>query len=158
MRNNVVFPAPFGPTRPTFSPGFSWNEASTKSTCRPYCLLMRANEIMRAHKGTTVQKGPAGRSSRISVPFRAGSTLPMRRLSTLGFTILVLAAAPEAFGQAVNVSVATDGTLGNGPSATPALSGDGRFVAFVSSASNLVAGDTNAFPDVFLRDRDTDAD
>jgi len=33
-----------------------------------------------------------------------------------------------------------------------------RFVAFVSSASNLVAGDTNGVADVFVRDRDTDRD
>ena len=46
MRKSVVLPAPFGPTRPTFSPGLSWKEASTKRTCRPYCLLMRAKEIM----------------------------------------------------------------------------------------------------------------
>ena len=29
-------PEPFGPTSPTFSPGLSWNEASTKSSCLPY--------------------------------------------------------------------------------------------------------------------------
>src|SRR5262252_7618423 len=46
MRKSVVFPAPFGPTRPTFSPGFSWNEASTNRTCLPYCLLTLENEIM----------------------------------------------------------------------------------------------------------------
>jgi hypothetical protein len=42
----VVLPAPFGPTSPAFSPGFNWNEASTKRTCLPYCLLMLANAIM----------------------------------------------------------------------------------------------------------------
>ena len=46
MRKSVVLPAPFGPTSPTFSPGLSWKEASTKSTCRPYCLLMREKEII----------------------------------------------------------------------------------------------------------------
>lgn len=35
----------------------------------------------------------------------------------------------------------------------PAISGDGRFVAFPSAASNLVAGDTNEAVDVFVRDR-----
>src|SRR5258705_5887625 len=47
IRNSVVLPAPLGPTRPTFSPGLSWKDASTKSTCRPYCLLTREKEIMR---------------------------------------------------------------------------------------------------------------
>jgi hypothetical protein len=34
----------------------------------------------------------------------------------------------------------------------PAISGDGRYVAFVSGATNLVAGDRNRSPDVFLAD------
>jgi Tol biopolymer transport system component len=56
------------------------------------------------------------------------------------------------------VSVASDGMQGNreawflGP---PALSADGRFVAFISEASNLVPGDTNGTPDVFVHDRQT---
>src|SRR5215212_6408233 len=47
MRKRVDLPAPFGPTRPAFSPGLSWNEASTKRTCFPYCLLTLLKEIMR---------------------------------------------------------------------------------------------------------------
>src|SRR6188508_2794227 len=45
IRNSVVLPAPFGPTRPTFSPGLSWNEVSTKRIWRPYCLLTWEREI-----------------------------------------------------------------------------------------------------------------
>src|SRR5512141_866166 len=45
-RKIVVLPAPFGPTRPIFSPSFSWKDASTKRTCRPYCLLMPESAIM----------------------------------------------------------------------------------------------------------------
>lgn len=54
------------------------------------------------------------------------------------------------------VSVATDGTEGNGQSGfvdPPAISADGRFVAFASGASNLVAADGNNFVDMFVRDR-----
>ena len=43
----------------------------------------------------------------------------------------------------------------NGTSSCPAISGDGRWVAFESSASNLVAGDTNGQQDVFVHDRQT---
>ncbi len=53
------------------------------------------------------------------------------------------------------VSVASDGSQGNqisGSDSRPALSSDGRFVGFDSDASNLVAGDTNAFRDIFVRD------
>lgn len=44
---------------------------------------------------------------------------------------------------------------GNGPSTTPVLSDDGRFVAFSSSASDLVENDTNGQPDIFVRDLQT---
>ncbi len=46
IRKSVVLPEPFGPTRPTFSPGLSWNEASTNRTCLPYCLLIPEKAIM----------------------------------------------------------------------------------------------------------------
>jgi hypothetical protein len=39
----------------------------------------------------------------------------------------------------------------NGISSRPQISGDGNFVVFESAASNLVAGDTNATTDVFVR-------
>ena len=52
------------------------------------------------------------------------------------------------------LSVATDGTqtpYGN-TSSTPVISRDGRSVAFLSGAANLVAGDTNNRTDLFVRD------
>ena len=51
------------------------------------------------------------------------------------------------------VSRSSGGTHGNDASMITALSADGRYVAFASSASNLVAGDTNSAWDVFVRDR-----
>lgn len=60
-----------------------------------------------------------------------------------------------------NASVASDGTHANGDAEEPSLSGDGRYVAFQSYASNLVPGDTNARNgiginwDVFVHDRET---
>ena len=56
-------------------------------------------------------------------------------------------------GEITRVSVASDGAQGNGDSGGPAISADGRFVAFYSSASNLVPGDTNGVEDVFVHDR-----
>jgi len=53
------------------------------------------------------------------------------------------------------VSVDSDGSEANGASDAPALSADGRFVAFTSDATNLVAGDTNSVADIFVRDRQT---
>ncbi len=55
------------------------------------------------------------------------------------------------------VSRTAAGGVGNGPSTAPAISDSGRYVAFISAASNLVAGDTNGHPDVFVYDRDTQA-
>jgi Tol biopolymer transport system component len=55
------------------------------------------------------------------------------------------------------VSVAADGREGDGGSFHPSVSGDGRHVAFWSNAANLVPGDTNGWPDVFVRDRATGA-
>ncbi|WP_125730857.1 beta strand repeat-containing protein [Microcystis viridis] len=55
------------------------------------------------------------------------------------------------------VSVASDGTQSSGFSGngSPAISGDGRFLAFVSEANNLVPGDTNSTNDIFVHDRQT---
>lgn len=58
-------------------------------------------------------------------------------------------------GQTSRVSVDSSGTQSNGSSGSPALSNDGRYVAFRSNASNLVAGDTNNKGDVFVHDRQT---
>src|SRR5881409_3649136 len=60
-------------------------------------------------------------------------------------------------GTTERVSVASGGTEGNDASLGPALSADGRFVAFQSDATNLVAGDTNGATDVFVHDRQTGA-
>ena len=53
------------------------------------------------------------------------------------------------------VSVSSAGEAGNAASGAAQVSADGRFVAFRSLASNLVAGDTNGAWDVFLHDRQT---
>ena len=55
-------------------------------------------------------------------------------------------------GTNILVSVNTNGVAGDGPSTDPAISGNGRYVAFTSSADNLVPGDTNKAHDVFIRD------
>src|ERR1039458_3043405 len=50
------------------------------------------------------------------------------------------------------ISVAADGGFANGASTDPVMTPDGTCVAFISAATNLVAGDTNGIPDVFVRD------
>src|SRR5690606_10555311 len=58
-------------------------------------------------------------------------------------------------GTTVRVSAAPDGAPGNGPSREQTISADGRWIAFQSTADNLVPGDTDADADVFLYDRET---
>lgn len=59
----------------------------------------------------------------------------------------------RATGLSRRVSLDSAGVQGNGASDHPSLSADGRLVAFVSEASNLVAGDGNGLADLFLHDR-----
>jgi len=56
-------------------------------------------------------------------------------------------------GATERVSVAGGDTQANGPSESPTLSGDGKFVAFSSVAGNLAAGDSNGKYHIYLRDR-----
>jgi Tol biopolymer transport system component len=78
------------------------------------------------------------------------------RILALGFSVAIGAGMPVwAHGSTERISLGLDGAQGNGPSFEPAISADGRFVAFQSEATNLVPGDSNSAPDVFVRDRRT---
>ena len=87
---------------------------------------------------------------------------PSRRITAVamgaGAGMLLLPAQPALAhppGVTERVSVSSQGTAGDNDSQLAAVSADGRFVAFVSLASTLVAGDTNGTSDVFVRDRIT---
>jgi Tol biopolymer transport system component len=56
-------------------------------------------------------------------------------------------------GQIERISVGLGGTQSNGYSGWPSISDDGRFVAFASESTNLVAGDPNNGRDIYVRDR-----
>jgi Tol biopolymer transport system component len=58
----------------------------------------------------------------------------------------------------VQVSVDSAGTEGNADSGAPSISADGRYVAFESSATNLVPGGSDGSVHIFVHDRDTDGD
>ena len=55
------------------------------------------------------------------------------------------------------ISQSAGGIVGNGQSDQPAISWDGRFVAYRSAASNLVAGASNGFVQIYLFDNQTGA-
>lgn len=79
--------------------------------------------------------------------------IPHSSFLCLAATLLLggLCAAPALAVE--RISVSSNNAQGGSQSRYPAISADGRYVAFVSDATNLVAGDTNGAPDVFLRDR-----
>jgi len=55
-------------------------------------------------------------------------------------------------GVTTRISVSASGEEADGTSSAPRMSADGRYVAFASQATNLVAGDTNDESDVYVRD------
>lgn len=57
-------------------------------------------------------------------------------------------------GTTVRVSVSDNGGDAAGESKNPSISADGRFVAFASTASDIVSGDGNSTWDVFVRNMD----
>lgn len=51
------------------------------------------------------------------------------------------------------LSLDSSGATGNGFSTAAAISEDGQFITFVSTSNDMVPGDTNGLPDIFLFDR-----
>ena len=101
--------------------------------------------------------------------FSGNAGLPSLAISRNGIAIAFTSSAPDLVSGDTNgkvdvfvrnlvtnktilVSQDSTGTIGNDNSGNPSLSADGTRVAFTSVATNLVAGDTNAQQDVFVRD------
>ncbi|MFI6403397.1 TolB family protein [Streptomyces sp. NPDC050548] len=82
-------------------------------------------------------------SARITVGLAAGVVLAC--------TAVTATAAPHA-PRVERISTGTHHTQADGASSAPAISANGRYVAFTSAATNLVTGDRNGVADVFLRD------
>jgi tricorn protease-like protein len=96
---------------------------------------------------------PAISSSGRFVAFRSDATNLVANDTNNNSDIFV---RDRASGVTRRVSVDSDGDQANGDSILPAISADGRFVAFSSEASNLVGGDTNNLADIFVHDRQND--
>ncbi len=58
-------------------------------------------------------------------------------------------------GTTTRVSVGSGGIQANNTSTNPSISGGGRYISFMSFATNLVSGDTNGFVDIFVHDTQT---
>lgn len=75
--------------------------------------------------------------------------------ASLGFSLALAWTAPVFAQTTERVSVDSNGVEGNGHSSHGVISANGRWVAFVGGASNLVPGDTNGKFDVFVHSRVT---
>jgi len=123
--------------------------------------------------GTFVPPLPAGPVQPVSTQFLWTPTLAdvgtwhleftatdaLQHTASCGVTLHVRAGPCGSSGGQVTrrVSVSTGGTQADGMSWPSAISADGRWVVFQSDATNLVPGDSNAAPDIFLHDRLTGA-
>lgn len=98
--------------------------------------------------------GAGNRSSSGTFPIAVFNPAPGGGLSNAS-SVLVgpVPATPQGVGVLQLVSAAPDGTPGNGASYTPpALSANGRYVAFQSDSTNLVAGPASGFTEIYIRD------
>ena len=96
--------------------------------------------------GTSLATSLSGDGSLVAFRSRATNLVPGDTNSSDDVFLRNLAT-----GTIGRVTVAWDGGQANGPSDHPAVSADGTTVAFDSSASNLVPGDSNGYDDVFVR-------
>ncbi|HKW88190.1 MAG TPA: hypothetical protein VJN21_05485 [Candidatus Acidoferrales bacterium] len=129
----------------------------TTSSCTPRTTLIDSgpNGVIANGAGSD----PAMNSSGIELAFISLATNLVPTVTFNGTTPQVFVAntcagVPSGCTPAVSlISVSGDGVSpANGPSSQVAISGDGRFVAFVSTATNLVATATAGTPEVYLRD------
>ncbi len=151
----------------TAAPGSGVHPFSTVSSDGRYVAFAQYTDVPRfdvlrydlaTHASRQVSVGPAG------APPDGHSFNPA--LSADGAVVAFESSAtnlvPGDTNDASDIFVSTAGTIrrisvgaagqGDGNSHQPAISADGRYVAFISGAGNLVPGDTNDLPDVFVRD------
>ena len=89
---------------------------------------------------------------------KTNAMLPLTLRMAVSASLVLFGVAPALqAGDTTRVSVDSAGVEGNGFSTAPSISssGNGRYVAFQSNATNLVPGDENGLPDIFVHDRQT---
>ncbi len=126
-----------------------------------------ANSVLPRLDGTphelALAPGLTGRRGAATVltEMRRAASAGRRRQAALVLALALALALGLASGgwasgaRARRVSISSAGQQGNGSSFYPSISADGRYVAFYSDATNLVAGETNVKYDVFVYDRKT---
>jgi hypothetical protein len=127
------------------------------STCTPRTLLVDAgpNGVIANGTGSDPVINASGNQlAFLSLATNLVTSTTFDGVTPQAFVAATCAGAPPGCTPTVSlVSVASDGVSpANGPCSQMAISADGRFVAFVSTATNLVAGATTGAPEVYLRD------
>jgi WD40 repeat protein len=134
-----------------------------------FCILFSISFLAACTKSTEIVTPPAPSDTRVPAtknPLKPKATQvpaiktlhPPTNTPTLPTQTIVSSPTASSINEMPMtelVSVASDGTQGNSGSHAPAISADGRYVAFSSSASNLVEEDTNGISDIFVHDRKT---
>ncbi|RIL08034.1 MAG: hypothetical protein DCC71_00860 [Proteobacteria bacterium] len=121
-----------------------------------YDLVSDVFELATQNLGTGNSSAPSISAAGLALAFQSeANDLAVGNPS--GGTDVFYSVAVDAGGGAIGfetylVSQGMGGAAPNGASQDASLSADGRWVAFHSSASNLVAGDTNGGPDIFVAD------
>lgn len=110
--------------------------------------LQAPEGIVQGEEGQQVRSDAAGRF----VAFTSSSPDLVDNDGNGAFDVFVF---DRRTGVMERVSVASDGTEGDGHALELAISGDSRFVAFSSTSGNLVAGTVGSGQNVFVHDRDT---
>ena len=144
------------------------NPGPTLSSITPNSIASGSPDLTLTLQGTgfeptsTVLWNGSSISTSFSTSSQITATVPAVSLLTLGdFAVSVQTPAPGGgsatpvmahVGGPLKASPTRDGTSADGGSFSSAISANGRYVAFASSASNLVSSDANAAYDVFVRD------
>ncbi len=89
----------------------------------------------------------------MSSPKSFSRFLGLFTVTLIGLSLLTTPAL-AAPAETIRVSVSSSGQQGNDGSYRPSISADGRYVAFVSEARDLVSGDTNGHTDIFVHGPD----
>ncbi len=122
----------------------------------------QANEgLLLAERGNTIRFKQTGETMNEEAPLKLRSRRIFVLLNLFGLLMLVVSGSltpksmaspnvPDAF--TMRVSTHADGTEGNNDSRTPAMTADGGFVAFTSSATNLTDVATNGNGHIFVKD------
>jgi dipeptidyl aminopeptidase/acylaminoacyl peptidase len=117
-----------------------------------FFLVSKSSSGEKGNDDSGVFGGPAISSDGRYVAFQSYSTNLVKG-DTNGVSDIFL--NDRSTGKTIRISVSSNGNQSNGGSVFPAISGNGRYIAFLSDATNLVSGDTNGKNDVFVYDRVT---